>query len=438
MDCPSSPAALPVAVLADRKVLGALSGRDFGALFAAVNASGVSFNKIAEACGMKAERVSRLARGDGEVVSLPVIERIADGLRIPGPLLGLAERPWESPGRSTPNGDDPMKRRILLRSALAAGLTSAGLAALSEARHAVDLTLTGGTADIGLWESAAEQYGYGYHGQPPAERLADLATDFHSMRPLLGLPLTVADRTRVCRATAQLAGMTAIVLHDLGDRSESTAWFRTAERAAKESGDRTLHAWVLARHAMAPLNLGAPQAAVDLAEKARATAGKQPTAAAALAAAVAARAYALLHRPDEAHAALADADRLAARLAGEQRADTWFGYCEEKHHVHLSQALTHLGETRRAFASQERALELCSASSRMAPALLRLDRAMCLRGEGEVEGACDTAARVLKGLPAEHRQGLTLLRAKEVYRSVPPQQTGLAPVRDLGDLIRAA
>ncbi|MCQ8773067.1 hypothetical protein [Streptomyces telluris] len=127
-----------------------------------------------------------------------------------------------------------------------------------EARQAVDVTLTSGTADIGLWESRAEQYGYRYYGQPPAERLADLAADFQSMRPLLGLPLIVADRTRVCRATAQLAGMTAIVLHDLGNRQESTAWFRTAGRAAQESGDRSPHAWVPDRQAMVPLNLDAP------------------------------------------------------------------------------------------------------------------------------------------------------------------------------------
>ncbi|WP_370422243.1 helix-turn-helix domain-containing protein [Streptomyces sp. QH1-20] len=193
---------VPVALLADRRMLEALARRDVGAVFAAANASGLSFNKIAEACGMKPERVSRLARGDGEVTSLPVIERIADGLRIPGRLLGLAERPWESSPSSTVNGDDPMKRRILLRSALAAGLTSAGMAALSETRHAVDMKLTGSAADIELWESAAHQYGFGYHGQPPAERLADLAADFHSVRPLLDLPLTVPDRARVCRATA--------------------------------------------------------------------------------------------------------------------------------------------------------------------------------------------------------------------------------------------
>lgn len=99
-----------------------------------------------------------------------------------------------------------------------------------------------------------------------------------------------------------MAGMTAIVLHDLGSRRESRAWFATAARAAAESGDDQLHAWVLAREAMVPLNYGAPKAAAGLAERARHVAGHRPTAAATLAAAVAARAYALNHQSEQARA----------------------------------------------------------------------------------------------------------------------------------------
>ncbi|MFJ1732817.1 hypothetical protein [Streptomyces sp. NPDC088254] len=50
--------------------------------------------------------------------------------------------------------------------------------------------------------------------------------------------------------------MTAIVLHDLAGRRESRAWYFTAARAVAESGDGQLHAWVLARKAMVPLNHG--------------------------------------------------------------------------------------------------------------------------------------------------------------------------------------
>ncbi|QWA26674.1 hypothetical protein [Streptomyces osmaniensis] len=55
-------------------------------------------------------------------------------------------------------------------------------------------------------------------------------------------------------------------------------------------------AWLLAREAMVPQNYGAPQAATRLAEQARQGAGDRPTAAATLAAATAARTYALSHQ----------------------------------------------------------------------------------------------------------------------------------------------
>ncbi|MEV6409518.1 hypothetical protein AB0M58_42550 [Streptomyces bobili] len=82
-----------------------------------------------------------------------------------------------------------------------------------------------------------------------------------------------------------------------------TAPATTSAQAAAESGGDQLHAWVLAREAMVPLNYGAPKAAAGLAERARHVAGHRPTAAAVLAAAVAARAYALNHQGEQARAA---------------------------------------------------------------------------------------------------------------------------------------
>ncbi|MGW0917111.1 hypothetical protein ACWD1Z_36220, partial [Streptomyces sp. NPDC002784] len=156
------------------------------------------------------------------------------------------------------HGDDPMKRRNLLRGALAAGLTAPALAALTAARTDVDQTLSPdpphNLADL---EAAAESYGYGYHGQAPTRVLADLVTDFTTLRPLLTVPQPAPVRARLCRTAGQMAGMTAIVLHDLGSRRKSRAWFATAARAAAESGDDQLYGWVRAREAMVPLNCGA-------------------------------------------------------------------------------------------------------------------------------------------------------------------------------------
>lgn len=384
---------------------------------------------------MKAERVSQVARGASEVKTLDAIERISDGLRIPGVLMGLAARPWE--GTDHPahphaqDGVDPMKRRDLLRGALAAGLTSAALATLDHTRHAFDEQLTGSAVDLDYVETAAEQYSYGYRGQDPAALLGDLVTDFDTLLPLFAQPQPVAVRARLARAAGQLAGMAAVVLHDLGSRREARAWFHTAARAAAESGDRGLYAWVLAREAMTPLNFGAPQAAADLAEQARHAAGRAPTASAALAACVAGRAYALTGNRSMARDALADADRLMGCLDATSSADTWFGHCEQKHHVHLSHALTVLGETSLARESQDRALQLSAPTSTMTRALLRIDAATCLHHQGDTEQACRATAAVLRELPAAYRTGLTVTRARNLYRAVAPQHRSEPAARDL-------
>ncbi|MFF2653602.1 hypothetical protein [Streptomyces sp. NPDC058045] len=231
--------------------------------------------------------------------------------------------------------------------------------------------------------------------------------------------------------------MAAVVLHDLGGRKDARAWFATAARAAAESGDRQLHAWVLAREAMVPLNYGAPKAAADLAERARQAAGTAPTAAATLAAAVAARAYALTGQADQARGALADADRLSDRLAGDQREDTWLGHCERKHHVHLSHALTALGETRRARESQDRALALSSSTSSMACTLLKIDAAACAHRDGDTEQACRRATAALAALPPAYRTDLTHTRAMDLYRSIPAQHYGEPAVRQLQEVLAA-
>jgi hypothetical protein len=418
-----------------------LRERDFTTVFAMAHDAGISFNRIAEACAPKAERVSQIARGTAAVTALATVERVSGGLRIPGAFLGLAAQPWEdTAAHSTEShhGVDPMKRRNLLRGALAAGLTAPALAALTAARTDVDQTLSADPPqDLADLEGAAESYGYGYHGQQPSRVLADLVTDFTTLRPLLTVPQPAPVRARLCRTAGQMAGMTAIVLHDLGSRRESRAWFATAARAAAESGDDQLYAWVRAREAMVPLNYGAPKAAAGLAEQACHAARTRSTAAAVLAAAVAARAYALNHQSEQARTALAAADALMDRLPDSERSDTWLTYSEQKHHVHLSHAFTTLGDTRRAYESQQRALELSAPTSTMTRTLLHIDAAACSHHDGDTEQACRRTIAALTGLPDGYRTGLVRRRALDLYEAIPAQHHQERDVRELREVLAA-
>jgi tetratricopeptide (TPR) repeat protein len=428
-------------VLRDPAVVEALASRRFSVVFTAAKLAGLSFNAIAAATGMKAERVSLVARGAATITGIDTIERIADGLRIPGGMLGLAARCWEQDTGAGPQARkeaEAVQRRQLLRGALAAGLTGASLSQIADVLAEADQALAaGGPVDLAHLEAVAEQHSYGYRGRAPADVLADLIDDFAGLTPLLRRPQSTAVRIAVSRVMGQLGGMTAVVLHDLGNRREAYAWFDTAARAAEQAGDRTLQAWVIARKAMVPLNFGAPRASADLAQQARRIAGKGETAAAALAAAVAARAYALAGRVEQADSALRDADAIAGALPASERVDTWFGHCEQKHHVHLSHALTALGETKRARESQRHALALSAPTSTLTRTLLRLDAAACDHRDGRTLDACQAATAALAEVPARFRTGLTRHRAVDLYRRVPASLQGAAEARAFAEVLAA-
>ncbi|WUW12716.1 helix-turn-helix domain-containing protein [Streptomyces sp. NBC_01465] len=59
--------------------------------------AGIYPSRIAALCGMTPSRVGEIMAGRRALAHIDVIERVADGLRIPGAMLGLAHRPWEIP-----------------------------------------------------------------------------------------------------------------------------------------------------------------------------------------------------------------------------------------------------------------------------------------------------------------------------------------------------
>ncbi|MFD9692849.1 hypothetical protein ACFWXO_44680 [Kitasatospora sp. NPDC059088] len=163
---------------------------------------------------------------------------------------------------------------------------------------------------------------------------------------------------------------------------------------------------------------GPPPPAAALATRARAEAGTAPTAAAALAAAVTARALAGIGDHQGALRAVADARTIAERLDTAQAADTWFGYPLQKHHVHLSQAFTLMGDTREAYAEQEAALALTRSPSVMTRALLAMDTAICLNTDGDPTAAAGMAVDVWENLPEAYRDGLVRTRAESLHHAL--------------------
>ncbi|MER8234322.1 helix-turn-helix domain-containing protein [Streptomyces sp. NPDC094049] len=312
--------------------------------------------------------------------------------------------------RSLLKEDEDVERRKFLGAAVTVGVVA--FPGIAQAREHIDGALAPtGEVEVTYFEGVFERHQGGYAGRSPDAVLGLMQYDLSELSAALRRPMPAGDRLDLVRAAAGITGIVAIIQHDRGDQADSHRWFSIAEKAARESGDRRTLSWVLARRAMLPLNYSAPHRAAAFAEAARTAAGTTPTGAATLASAVHSRALAALGDTESALQAIADTESMVQRIDGDKTADTWFGYPGQKHHVHLSQAYTLLGDTNAARRHQDAALALTRSPSVMTRALLSLDIAACLRTDGDHSEAAHTAATVWSHLPPAHRSGLVRARA---------------------------
>src|SRR5262245_6226126 len=108
------PQELPARLLTDPEMINACRARDFTKVFRLMKAkAGIYPSMIARRCELTPSRVGEVIAGQRRLQHMDVIERIADGLRIPGHMLGLARRVWETPQafvateRETPQEPEP-------------------------------------------------------------------------------------------------------------------------------------------------------------------------------------------------------------------------------------------------------------------------------------------------------------------------------------------
>ncbi|MEZ0089720.1 helix-turn-helix domain-containing protein [Streptacidiphilus sp. EB129] len=389
-------------------------------------------------CRLYATRPDRLGFGNDYTLSDAVIGD--DEVR---PLAADPSRPLHT-GRTEPSLEEKAKRssrRAILRGLLAhagASLSMGVLDALADVRLSMADTLesaTVGETTIEQLERSATEYGHAYQMSPPLTLLSESVQDFLDVHALLERRQSSDMRTRLCRVAAQLAGTAGIALVALGEHREARAWFRTAQVAADETGDRALRAWLFAREAVIPFYFGTPHAALELAERARLVAGKTPCSAAAWAPSLEARSLARLGRLADAEAAMRLARNAFARLPADQIGDTAYGYTERQLRWHEGSMYTVLGDTRRVQGPLEAAWGLYSPAEHLDRALIGFDQATCLLRVGEIGIACQAAERILDHVPREHLTGIVVTRARDLLAAVPNRGARLPAVRQLRELV---
>ncbi|MGW3038915.1 hypothetical protein ACWC9T_02480 [Kitasatospora sp. NPDC001159] len=368
------PDRLPPDLLSNPEMVTACRRRDFAAVFRLLKLAGIYPSLIARACDMTPSRVGEVMAGKPKIEKIDLIERIADGLHIPGHMLGLASRPWEQeaprpqsrsrvpePSKSRPGLNSPIDHEFFvshLRSAMPGHYKAANLLG---SRHALDSV----TRHLQLLDRLQQNAG---------GRTRDQL-------------LTIGART------AEFLGWPN---QDLGDFDRALYWSDRAMEWAQESGDDVMAAYVLFRKSNQATAQRSAQKAVSLARAAQRSAGATQRIRA-LAAQQEAQGHALMGNPRFAQSKFDEAHELAA----------------EPDDSHDDDALD---------------LAYCT------PTYIEMQRANCLIELGDPHTAVDMFEAELRVLPPLYRndQGVYLSRLARAYAvSGEPEQAAAAADRAL-------
>ncbi|MES4901882.1 MULTISPECIES: helix-turn-helix domain-containing protein [unclassified Streptomyces] len=440
----TAPGPLAPAVLDRDDLRRALDEHDFAAAFRLIKKwGGLSQNRIAAACRLTPGKVSTIMNGSSRVTSIEVIRRIADGLRIPGQLVGLAPRPWESAkttqgepqtsGPRTGQADaDAVPWRPEATTGMAADLTRSDLVVDRRAatRALAGAAVTGaplldaldgwrtptatddrarrpghlGMREVEQLEATARAFrrwgrtgGGGLRRRAVAGQLADVAA-------LLDEHQVPAIESRLYGVMAQLAGSAASMAWDVGQQRRAQDYYRLALRAAHSGGDNTFGANVLAGMARQMLYQDRPRDALELVRLAQD--GVRHTAGPRLRAMLHTReawALACMDRPSgfrrataQAAEALGDADRPDAE-------PYWIGYFDDAELAGVTggRLLDMAREEPRAYAESaadhiRAALEQRGPEAGRSHALDWIGLAECAFLLGDITGAADDSLRAVE------------------------------------------
>ena len=397
MSGPQPHQGLPPELLASPEWQRACRQRDFTQVFRLVKAkAGIYPSRIAALCGMTPSRVGEIMAGRRGLAHIDVIERVADGLRIPGALLGLAHRPWEIP--SPPENRQPVPKPTP-RELPPSDDNEPG----PETRSELDelLTLADGKvtrSTLHALQSSVEDYWrrddeHGGASLRPAVvgHLRYVTQLMHSADGAL--------RRDLQSLAAELARLAGWASFDARQYSTARTHFTQALRLSHGQNDHLFMANVLSCMSLQATYDGQPSDAVTLACKAQdtaRTAGDQPLV------------MSMLHmREAFAHATLRDApachqaidrsrDAYEQARGHETEAPAWVRYFDEtKLIVDTGIALAKLGEAQRAEPLIAEGLRRETAAQQRGRAFHAFWLATAQLQQGRLDAACHSAGLAL-------------------------------------------
>ncbi|MFE3931574.1 tetratricopeptide repeat protein [Streptomyces sp. YIM B13508] len=236
------PQELPARLLTDPEMIDACRVRDFSRVFRLVKTrAGIYPSMIARRCDLTPSRVGEVIAGRRQLLHMDVVERISDGLRIPGHMLGLARRPWETPQaliateREAPQLPEPEQQTA---PSLPGPDVDSILALTSRT------SLNPGTLEA--FRSSIEDY-WRRDDQHGGEALRPaIVGQLRYVVGLLNENRQPSIRNHLYGIAAELARLTGWTYFDARQYNQARAYFTEALKLAKEIDDRQFMANVLA------------------------------------------------------------------------------------------------------------------------------------------------------------------------------------------------
>ncbi|GAA2260203.1 hypothetical protein GCM10010232_59020 [Streptomyces amakusaensis] len=394
--------------------------RDFGRVFLLVRVrAGIYPSMVARRCDLTPSRVGEVIAGRRQLRHMDVVERIADGLRIPGHMLGLARRPWETPQNLTVTPRERIEASPPVGRPPAAGLPGPdvdSVLALAAERELGPSTLEALHSSIADYWRRDDEHGGETLRPAVVGQLRYVVDLLKEQRPA---PL----REGLHGIAAELARLTGWMYFDARQYSQARTYFTEALGLAKAVDDRQLMANVLACMSLQATYQEKPGDALALVTAAQDQArGARRTTPRVLAMLTMreAFAHAALGNRSATHSAISEAHAHFGRISPGDPDPAWVAYFDEpKLIVDTGIAHGRLGESALAEPLIADALRREHRSNRRGRALHAFWLARTQLQRGKLNEACHTAMDALAPAAAVGSQRIAG-HLREFYEQLEP------------------
>lgn len=415
------PQELPGRLLTDPEMIEACRVRDFSRVFRLVKIkAGIYPSLIARRCDLTPSRVGEVISGQRKLQHMDVIERIADGLRIPGHMLGLARRSWETPQALTVvERETPQAPRVDHQAP--ASLPGPDVDSILALATRTSLS----AATLEAFRSSIEDY-WRRDDQHGGEALRPAIVG--QLRYVLGL-LKESRPPSIQRGlygiAAELARLTGWTYFDARQYNQARAYFTEALQLAKEIDDRQFMANVLACMSLQATYQDKPADSLALVtaaqDQARSAVGTTPRVLSMLSMREA-FAHATLGNQADTHRAIGEAHRHFEQIRSSDPDPSWVTYFDEpKLIVDTGIAHGRLGEAATAEPLIADALRREDRTNQRGRAFHSFWLARTQLDQGKLDQACHTATQALEPASAVVSERVTG-HLREFYGQLAPHR----------------